>query len=246
MSQALQKIGELPLAVARPQPTVADMLSAVIDKGVTGENVNALEKLVGLYERMQVRDSEKAFAAAFVQLQQEIPTIQGFRGVPDKNGNIKFVYANFDDIDAVVRPICLRNGFSYSFRETGMSDGRVTVSMTLTHCAGHSREIPYTVRIGSGPPGATESQSDVSGHTYAKRGALESGLSLRVVGERGDARAEGGPITAEQADELERRVALLNVDRVAFLKFAGAATFKEIPSSKYDILDQQLAKKERK
>lgn len=52
MTTALQKHepqGEL----ARPLPTPADMLQGIIEKGVTTENVAALEKIVGLYERMQ-------------------------------------------------------------------------------------------------------------------------------------------------------------------------------------------------
>lgn len=243
---ALTNREELPLDVARPQPTVADMLAAVIDKGVTQENVAAVGEIVKLYERMEDKKAEKEFAVAFNQLQQELPTITGARGIPDKQGNIKFRYANFDDIDAIVRPICLRNGFSYAFRETGMENGRVTVTMTLQHIGGHSREIPYSVRIGSGPPGANESQADGSGHSYAQRGALESGLSLRIVGGRDDARMEGGPITADKAFELERRVKETNSDETAFLKFAGGVKkFSEIPASRYDDCDAMLARKEK-
>lgn len=234
-----------PLDVARPQPSVADMLRAVVDKGITQENVGALEKLCDLYERMEAKNAEKEFASAFVQLQQDIPTIMGGRGIPDKHGNIKFRYANFEDIDAIVRPICLRHGFSYAFKESGIDNGRITVTMLLQHSGGHCREIPYSVRVGNGPPGASESQADVSGHSYAQRGALESGLALRIVGAREDAKMEGGPITADQAFELERRVKETNSDVVAFLKYAGAWDFKSIASSRYDSLDDMLSRKER-
>lgn len=234
-----------PLDVARPQPSVADMLRAVVDKGITQENVGALEKLCDLYERMEAKNAEKDFATAFVQLQQDIPTIMGGRPIPDKQGNVKFRYANFEDIDAIVRPICLRHGFSYAFKESGIENGRITVTMMLQHSGGHCREIPYSVRVGNGPPGASESQADVSGHSYAQRGALESGLALRIVGAREDAKMEGGPITAEQAEELSRRVAETNSDRTAFLKYAGAPDFKSIASSRYDSLDDMLSRKER-
>lgn len=240
----LAKREELPLA--RPQTnSVSDMLSLVIERGLTGENVSAFKELVQLHREEVKLNAEREFAAAFVQLQKELPTIQGARGIPDRSGNIKFHYANFEDIDAVVRPICLRNGFTYAFRETGIEAGRVTVTMTLQHAGGHSREIPYSVRIGSGPPGANESQADGSGHTYAQRGAIESGLSLRIVGQRDDAKMEGGPITEAQADELSRRIAETNSDKAAFLKFAGAADFKSIASSRYDACDEMLTRKER-
>lgn len=221
------------------------MLQAVIDKGITQDNVGALEKLVGLYERMQQKDAEKDFAEAFVRLQSQIPTIEGHRAVTTKTGELKFRYANFNDIDEIVKPICLRNGFTYAFRETGIDGGRITVTMTLQHSGGHHREIPCTVRVGSGPPGATESQADMSGHAYAQRGALEAGLALRIVGAREDAGITTGVITEEQADELERRVKETNSDVGSFLRFAGSKTFKEIAASRYDELDALLARKEK-
>lgn len=231
--------------VVREQPSVALMLQAVIDKGVTQDNVGALEKLVGLYERMQQKDAEKAFAEAFIRLQSQLPTIEGTRIVTTKTGEVKFRYANFDDIDAIVKPICLRNGFTYAFRETGIENGRITVTMTLQHSGGHFREIPCSVRVGSGPPGATESQADMSGHAYAQRGALEAGLALRIVGAREDAGVTTGVVTEEQAFELERRVKETNSDVASFLKFAGSATFKEIAASRYEELDALLSRKER-
>ena len=52
-------------------------------------------------------------------------------------------------------------------------------------------------------------------------------------------------VTPEQADELERRVKETNSSVTAFLKFANAKTFAEIPANKYDELDRMLAQKER-
>lgn len=220
------------------------MLQLVIKGGITTENVAAFKELVQLHREEVKLTAEKEFAAAFVSLQRNLPTIQGTRPVPARDGTVKYRYANFDDIDEIIRPICLEHGFTYAFRESAVDSGRVTVTMTLQHSGGHSREIPYSVRVGSGPPGATESQADVSGHSYAQRGALESGLSLRIVGDRADAKMEGGPITKEHADELERRVKLTNSNVEAFLKFAGAKTFAEISSGKYDVLDAHLRRKE--
>lgn len=226
------------------QPTTATMLQSFIAAGLTSENVSAFKELIQLKREEDVILSKRDFAAAFVELQKELPEIQGTRKVPDKNGNTKFAYANFDDIDLIVRPICLRHGFTYSFHESLISEGRVTMIMTLQHSGGHFREIPYSVRIGSGPPGATESQSDVSGHTYAKRGALESGLSLRIIDKREDVRDEGTPITKDQAEELARRLNAVNGDRNGFLRLAGATSFETILSGRYDVLDQALRKKE--
>lgn len=223
----------------------ADMMQQMVEKGITAENVAAFTELVKLSEHVEDRHAKRLFAESFLELQKELPIIQGYRTIPDKQGRPKFAYANFEDIDAIVRPICLRHGFTYAFHESAVENGRTTVVMTLQHSGGHAREIPYSVRAGSGPYGASESQADVSGHTYAQRGAIEAGLSLRIIGNKEDARMEGGPITAEQADELEKRVALLNQDHGRFLKWLQAASYAEIPSGKYAMADQFLAKRER-
>lgn len=242
-SNELTTRGTQSLDTARPEPSIGEMLRVLVAGGITNENVQALEKLTDLYERMEVKKAERAFADAFVSLQKDLPTIIGRRQVPGKQG-IKFAYANFDDIDEIVRPICLRHGFTYAFHEGGIADGRVTMIMTLQHAGGHSRPVPFSVRIGSGPPGATESQADMSGHEYAKRGAIESGLSLRIIGVREDARMEGGPITPAQADELERRVAETNSNKEKFLAVAGVKTFATIPAGSYTVLDAMLRQKE--
>lgn len=221
--------------------SIEQAFQAVVAGTIKAEHVAVMRELLAM-------DAERKFNAAFVQLKMELPAIRGVRGVPDKHGNIKFVYANFDDIDLIVGPICLRHGFSYSFRESAMAEGRVTMTMTLQHSAGHSREIPFSVRVGTGPPGASDSQADMSGHTYAKRGCLESGLSLRIIGDRDDARMEGNPndkITPEEADALSKRVLATKSSIPAFLKFCGAECFSEITRSRYAEADAQLRRKER-
>lgn len=235
-------VERMPAQALAPQNelSIQSAFQAVVAGTIKAEHVAVMRELLAM-------DAERKFNAAFVELQGQLPAIQGYRGVPDKQGNIKFVYANFDDIDAIIRPICLRYGFSYSFREEGIKDGRVTMIMDLQHAAGHSRAIPYSVRIGSGPPCSSESQADVSGHTYAKRGCLESGLSLRIIGDREDARMEGNPhekVSQSQADELERRVMETNSNVPAFLKFAGATKFSEIPANRYAECDAMLRRKE--
>ena len=242
------------LAVQPTGPSTGELLAAVVREGITPASVEVMERLCALREREETRNAEREFAAAFVRLQQEIPTISGTRGIPDKSGTIKFRYANFDDIDAIVRPICLRHGFSYSFAEKCIGEGRVTVVMTLSHAGGHSRQIPYSCRIGSGPPGANESQADGSGHTYAQRGAIESGLALRIVGAKpgDDARNVGGPISPAKAREYRERCAACGMKESSFLKFAHAGkpddstlTFEDIGEIVVPQLEVLLRAKEK-
>jgi hypothetical protein len=229
-----------------PMPNVAHMLQAVIEKGVTTENVSALEKLCDLYERMEKREAEKQFISAFVRMQAEMKSVQATKAVPNKQGGVKYRIAPYEEIDDQARPIYQKHGFAVSFSEGESAPDKVTEVMTLSHIGGHSRTNFYTVRPGAGPPDSTESQKDVSGHSYARRGALCDGLHIVINhAEVDDARLQGAPVSAQQAKSLRDRVLALAIDVDGFLRYGGAKTFETIPVGNYAMLDASLKKKEK-
>jgi len=244
MNKELQVVKQGDDPVARPQISVSDMLETVIAKGITAESVGVMEKLVGLYERMEEKKAEQNFAQAFVALQADVPNVQATKPVPNNDGTIRYKYAPFEDLMAQVGPMLQRHGFTVSF-SSEVKDNRIITTCTLQHIGGHKRSNSFTVRIGSGPPKATESQADGAAATYGKRFALTDCLNVVVGHLDDDARAEGGCITEAQAIELDRRVQETNSDTARFLKYAGAKTFAEIPAAKYAILNEFLQKKER-
>lgn len=223
-------------------PSVGQMLAAVIERGVSNDNVDALGKLVDLYERVEAKNAEKAFAAAFVALQSEVPNVKATKGVPSNDGTIRYHFAPYEEIMHQVAPILQKNGFTVTF-SMDYRENRLIQTCTLMHVGGHSRSNTFAVRVGSGPPKASECQADGAASTYAKRFALCAALNI-VIDSDTDARAEGSPVTKAQADELEHRVKMTNSNVVQFLKFAGAAKFSEIMSSRYSQLDELLRKKE--
>lgn len=232
------------LAVREPkqEPSVALMLQQVIAGGITSENVGTLEKMVGLYERMQEKDAERQFTVAFNQIMKDIPSIHATKAVPNKDGTVRYRYAPLDEIDKQLRPLAIGHGLTYSFAE-GLSDnGKVCKICTVQHIAGHKRSNQFTVRT-SAPPAANDSQADGSTHSYAKRGALCDAFGI-IIEHDDDARTQSEPITERQAIELRQRVRELEVDQTAFLKFAGAADFDQITSDRYDRLCELLDRKE--
>lgn len=244
--EALQKIESAPPSV----PSVGAMLQAIIDKGVTGENVAAMKELVGLYERMEDRNAERAFAQAFTALQAELKAVQATRAVPNNDGTTRYKFAPFEEIMEQVRPSLEKHGFSVSF-STDYADNRLVKSCTLQHVGGHSRTNKFAVRIGSGPPKASECQADGAASTYAKRFALCDSLNIQIDHDV-DAAAEGAYVTEDQAFELHRRVVETNSNMGAFLKFCGVESarpcledFVRIPANRYAAADEMLSRKER-
>lgn len=242
------------VAVQETEPlNIGAMVQRILDGGHASENATAIEKLLDVHIKLEDRNAAKIFNTDFIGLQGELPKVKALKPVNCKDGSLKYMFAPFEDIDDQVRPICLRFGFTYSFEADPASKaGYVTCICTLSHRGGHSRRIPFSIRIGSGPPGCTESQSDMSAYSQAKRGALCYALNIRIdKAMEHDPRQESHPITADQAFELERRVKETNSNVEAFLKFAGAdLTAKDrwatIPANRYPELDAMLRRKEAK
>lgn len=221
------------------------MMKSAIDGGMTEQSVVVLERLTDLHLKLLDRDAKKEFDTAFSELQRETPKIQALKGVPDKSGNIKYTYAPFEAIMEQVQPLLDKHGFSITF-DTDIAEMRVVSICKLKHSGGHEERNKYAVRIGGGPPGASECQSDGAAYTYAKRGALCAMLNIRVEKPDDDARNEGTTISPEQAEDLKRRVKATNSDEARFLKFAQAANYESIMSAKYAGLDEFLRQKEKK
>ncbi len=226
-------------------PTPADMLQAVINSGVTQDNVSAVVELTKLWKQTQEWDAEKRFAEAFVALQAEMPKIEATKAVPNNDGTVRYKFAPFEDLMAQVGPMLQKHGFTVCF-SSRVDDKRITSICTLQHIGGHKRSNEFSARIGSGPPKATETQADGAAATYVKRFALTECLNIVIAHLDDDARNEGGTITPEQAASLAKRVAATGSDGPKFLKWAGAATFEEISAVKYEMLDAQLRRKENK
>ncbi len=244
------------------EPSVALMLQGVLEAiqhgEITPQHVDVLGKMTDLYERHEKRQAEKDFAVAFNQLMAEMPEIQATKPVPNKDGTIRYRYAPLDEIEPKVRPVAIRNGFSYSFAEGPSEPGAISKILTIQHKGGHSRSNIFTVRR-STPPNANDSQADGNTHSYAKRGAFCDGFGI-VVEHDDDARMIGQPIGKALAEDLLARVKLTGSDMISFLKFAGVTLppkvelenydpiefFEQISDDRWPALDELLKRKEAK
>jgi len=215
------------------------MLQAVIDRGVTPENVTALDKLCGLYERMQSIDAEKQFAAAFVALQSEMPIITASTVIPNRGK-----YEKFEDVMRIIGPLLVKHGFSIRFSNEA-KDGRIIETCYLMHSGGVTKTNQFAVRTGKAD---TETQADCKAATTAKRNALLNALNIVIqqdcMDSEHDAAIEGGPITPAQVADLKRRVASTRSNEEKMLKFARATSYETIIASMFAPLDAELRRRE--
>lgn len=217
------------------------MLAAVIDKGVTAENVGALEKLVDLYERMEIRNAEKEFNSSFVALQQSLPTIIAKSEIKNRGR-----YAKYEDIMHEVGPLLRQHGFSVDF-DMDAQEKRVKVTCHLRHIAGHSKSNSFAVRVG---PADSETQSDCKAATTAKRNALTQALSLVIrqdaLIDGDDVSIEGEVLSPDRALFLREQLREVGGNETGFLAVAGVDSWEKITVGSYDVLFRLIQSKRKK
>lgn len=141
----------------------AGSLMAVISRAASDPNtdVDKLERLMGLYERITAQQAKGAFNAALARVQPQLPVIEE-HGATDKAK-----YATWEDINDGIRPVLHEHGFALSFRVRRVENA-ISVTGILSHEDGHSEET--TLELPSDTSGSKNAVQAVgSSLSYGKR-----------------------------------------------------------------------------
>ena len=132
-------------------------------------DVDKLERLMQMHERMQARSAEQQFNAAMSDAQMEMRPISADANNPQTRSK----YASYAQLDHALRPIYSRHGFgvSYDTGDTTIAD-HVRVLAYVTHRAGHAR----TYRVDMPNDGKGAKGGDVMTKTHATGAAMSYGM----------------------------------------------------------------------
>ncbi len=217
--------------VAHETPEAQTLISAIVraasDPAV---NIEKMERLLQMQERILDRHAEAAFAEALARLQPKLPILAERGGIKDRGGNVQSKYALWEDIVGTITPLLAEEGFSLSFRTKSDKDG-VTVTGVLLHREGHREETDLWL-----PMDNSGSKNNVQGvgssTSYGKRYTAAALLNLRT-GEADDDGAAGGRKSAEtlsdeQIANLDCLLADVGADKAKFLKYARVTSLSDI------------------
>lgn len=219
--QAVARVDEARAA----NPTEVTAFVQMIERAAANPavDVDKMERLLAMQERVLERNARAAFTAALAELQPKLPVI-------DQNGQIRHgenkpvqsTYAKYEDINDAIRPLLHQHGFALSFRIT-RTDALVSITGVLSHRDGHSGETTIDLPAdGSGSKNAVQAVG--SSITYGKRYAAIALLNItsRAPQDRDDdGNAAGGlqTILPAQVDELRDLIESVGADRQKFLDF---------------------------
>jgi hypothetical protein len=225
MTNAIAKQDQVPVAESTA-------ILQVIERAATNPavDIDKMERLLQMQERVIARNAEAAYNSAFAEMQEELPEITE-RGEIKVNGQTRSKYALFEDINDAVKPVLKKHGFAMSFR-THIADNAVTVTGILMHKAGHREET--TISLPADNSGSKNSvQAIGSSIQYGKRYAMCALINITSRGEDDDGMRAGAAqrITENQAADLKALAEEVGADVPAFLKYLsrnGKVTIENI------------------
>jgi ERF superfamily len=242
MSEPMKKISvipqdDAPAMMPIPQIPPTQSLIHVLSRAMSDPSVDVekVERYAALYERAIAREDEIAFNHAMMQAQGEMRHVSA----DANNSQTKSKYATYAALDAKVRPIYSKHGFSCSFDTAdGAPEGCIRI-VCFVALGGHSRtyhiDMPADGKGAKGGDVMTKTHATGAGVTYGRRYLLSMIFNL-VIGEDNDGNDASGVvkcITQDQADNLRDLLEATGKDRSKFLRWAKVDQVEDIRADYY-------------
>lgn len=222
----------------------AASLMEVIGRAASDPNtdVDKLERLLGMYERITAQNAKAAYTSALAEMQPKLPVIdrRGRITIPAKAGSHdghSTPYALWEDMNDAIRPILHEHGFAISFRIGQAQDGKIEVTGVLSHREGHQEETTLTLmHDSSGSKNAVQAVG--SSVSYGKRYTAMALLNItsRAPMDRDDDGVGADPAFWLDEQQMADLVALMDevgADRTKFLNFLKVDTLAHLPKRRF-------------
>ena len=231
-------------AEAAPPSEITDLLRLAVEKGA---DVEALERLVGLYERVENRRAATELTAALLNFQADCPPVphDATASFSTRAGSgMSYTYATLNRIRLTVNPILHPLGLSYAW-DSEVSE-RVLVICTVRHVAGHSQTARFESPVDARNQALSGAQQHAGTLTFAKRQSLIQALGITTADEDLDGVVAADVITNPQYANLEDLITMTGADRAKFLDFFGIETLAKLPSNRLSEATRMLRAKARR
>ena len=211
-------------------------------------DVDKLERLLQMQERIIAKNAEGLFTQAMVAAQGDMRQVSADANNPQTRSK----YASYSAIDKSLRPIYTKHGFALSF-DTGRDAPTecVRVLCYVSHCAGHTRT--YSVDMPADGKGAKG--GDVMTKTHAAGAAMQYGMRYLIklifnvaVGDDDDGNeaTHVERINESQSADLKALIEEVKANTPALLKFFKIGKIEDLSVAAYPDAIRMLEQKRRK
>ncbi|MGQ7956469.1 ERF family protein [Pseudomonas sp. SP16.1] len=204
-SQVIERQDASPVAVVDEPKTILQVIQrAAADPQC---DIEKMERLMAMHERMQARDAETKFNLAMSAAQSEMRPV----GADADNKQTRSKYATYAKLDGALRPIYTRHGFSLSFNSEPAEADVIRVICYVSHSDGHTRsymlDMPADGKGAKGGDVMTKTHAVGSGASYGMRYLLKMIFNVAVGEDDDDGNSASGADLRDAAmSDLLRRV----------------------------------------
>jgi len=224
-----------------------DGFAAMMERLATNKDVDVekLERMMAMNERILDRNAAQAFAADFVRMKSHLPKVLRTKD----NTQTQSKYAPLEDINTQIDPVLEEYGFGTSTKVVSQSETSVTVEATVWHREGHKESTQITMPLDNvgakGTVNKTNVHATASSVTYAKRVALCALLNIST-GDDKDGNKVSGTVDTEQAAAVDTLINATGANRERFLKHFGIKDVRELRINDYPQAIGMLNEKAKK
>ncbi len=216
----------------------------------SGIGADELEKLLAMQERWEANRAREAYNAAMSEAQREMPGV-----IRDKlNSHLKSKYARLETVDAAIKPVYSKHGFSLSFGTLpdALPD-HCHISCECRHSGGHVEKFegnfPLDLKGLAGGANKTPIQAMGSTISYARRYLTLMIFNVAVLDEDNDGNGTLECIDRGQIAALEKELAHIPPGEKALermLKWAAVDDIADIPKDRFSLALQNLRNEAKK
>jgi hypothetical protein len=181
---------------AEPQLGEAAALIQVIERAAANPQIDVekMERLFALHERILARNAEMAFNEAMSECQKEMPQVER----DAENQQTHSWYTRLETLSDAAVPVYTKHGFSLSFGEDDCpKEGHIRVICFCSHRSGHTRtyrgDIPIDIAGLKGNPNKTPTHAFGSTKSYGRRYLTLDIFNIVMKNEDDDGQEAGGP-----------------------------------------------------
>ncbi len=181
--------------------------------------------MMEVFDQWEARIAAEAYGHALACFQSECPPIEKTRQI-DLGGGKGPKYADYSDIDDVVRPVMAKFGLSKTYSASVTDAGQMKVVCRIRH-GRHVEENEVTLPVPA-QMRVNDTQKMAAALSYGKRLALCAALDIVVCDEDKDGNGLVETIAEEQIATLREWIVSTNANEPGFLKFMGVKSLAEI------------------
>lgn len=223
----------------------SEALLVVIARASSDPNVDVdkMRELLDMQERIMGRQAEMAFTEAMNRVQERVPRLVKDRKIIVK-GSLRSKYAALEDIDKVLRPLILSEGFSLKYDSEDVPPKNTRMILWVKHRMGHKESTSLVLPLDNSDF-RSAAQNAASTVSFGRRILLCMAFNLITVDEDKDGNPPGDLISQDQVlnviDALKR--CGLKENDARFLAWVGADSVEHIEAGSYTRAMAELNKR---